>query len=286
MPENTAANDTSGASSPGTILKRCREYHGASIEEAAESTKIAVHHLRALENDQIREFASLIYLKGFLRIYAGFLGLNPDDLMRLYERLDPGAEDSEHDRGQTTGEDSKRKRRRFSWQRLALPTVLLLAMFVTSAILNHSSHPSRPVTQLHPAFTSTSAPAVQPVRSSAQAVTATPEPEAEPEQDHTQEAEEAVVAPKDTAPKVNETFIVRLKVVQSGSLSVTIDGSTSQSYDLASGDVFEWKADRSVALELSNAASVEAELNGRPLRHFGPSGAPAYVVLDANGLKQ
>ena len=62
-------------SSPGAILRRCREYHGISLDEAAEATKIGVAYLAALEGDQINEFASLAYLKGFLRIYATISGL-------------------------------------------------------------------------------------------------------------------------------------------------------------------------------------------------------------------
>ncbi len=66
--------------SPGAILRRCREFHGITLEEASETTKIGISHLKALEDDQIREFANQAYLKGFLRIYATYLGLNSADV--------------------------------------------------------------------------------------------------------------------------------------------------------------------------------------------------------------
>jgi hypothetical protein len=69
-------------------------------------------------------------------------------------------------------------------------------------------------------------------------------------------------------------------------LTVTIDGSASQDYDLVVGDSIEWKADRTITLELSNAGGVEAELNGRQLKPFGQSGKPATVVLDPEGIRQ
>ena len=81
-------------------------------------------------------------------------------------------------------------------------------------------------------------------------------------------------------------FVVRLKVTQSGTLKVTIDGSSSQDYDLVVGDSIEWKADRTIALELSNAGGVEAELNGRQLKLLGQSGKPSTVVLDSEGIRQ
>ncbi|NVN89108.1 MAG: DUF4115 domain-containing protein [Desulfuromonadales bacterium] len=284
-PENQAGNVDAVASSPGTILKRCREYHGTSIEEAAEATKIAVHHLMALENDQVKEFASLTYLKGFLRVYAGYLGLNPDDIMRLYERLDapsgsPGIDNN------NTSQGREHKRRRFPWQKLALPAVLLLLMIVTSVILSHSPAPSPSLSPPAPLVVAAPVTPIQPVRSSAGPVTAPQKPESESGSEKNSKHEEAVPEkndPRDASPESGRGVIVRLKVVQNGSLAVSIDGSSAQNYDLASGDVFEWKADRHIALELSNAASVEAELNGKPLK---PLNAPAYVVLDANGVKQ
>ena len=69
-------------------------------------------------------------------------------------------------------------------------------------------------------------------------------------------------------------------------MTVTIDGSASQDYDLVVGDSIEWKADRTITLELSNGGGVEAELNGRPLKPFGQSGKPATVVLDPEGIRQ
>jgi len=81
-------------------------------------------------------------------------------------------------------------------------------------------------------------------------------------------------------------FVVRLKVNQSGILKVTIDGSISQDYALVVGDSIEWKAERTILLELSNAGGVEAEINGRPLKSFGQTGKPATVVLGPDGINQ
>jgi hypothetical protein len=87
-------------------------------------------------------------------------------------------------------------------------------------------------------------------------------------------------------PEAVKGFIVRMKVTQNGTLAVTIDGATAQNYDLTVGDVIEWKAEKKITLDLSNAGGVETELNGKPLKAFGPAGKPSYVVLDANGVKE
>ncbi len=272
-----------GVSSPGTILKRCREYHGASIEEAAEATKIAVYHLKALEDDQVKEFANLTYLKGFVRIYAGYLGLNPDDMIRLYERPQTPADGNGTSRKSNAGAERRRRRRQFPWQKLALPAFLLLLMIITSIIFDHSPPPIRPSTP-QTSKAAVPAAAIQPVFSSSKPVVAQQKPENESEQEQNLKPDEGspeTVSPSESA----KGFVVRLKVIQNGSLAVTIDGAASQDYDLSSGDVFEWKASKAIALELSNAGGVIAELNGKPLKPFGSSGAPTHIVLDANGVR-
>jgi hypothetical protein len=77
-----------------------------------------------------------------------------------------------------------------------------------------------------------------------------------------------------------------MKVTRNGSLSVIIDGAAAQHYELDIGDTVEWKAEKSIALELSNGGGVEIEVNGKPLSPLISSGAPTYVVIDAEGIKK
>ena len=288
MSENDSHNVDTTISSPGAILKRCREYHGSSLEEAAEATKVGANYLRALEDDQIREFANLAYLKGFLRIYATHLGLNPDDMSKLYERLYKQPGTPENGRSDTGGDDRPDRRRRFPWQKLALPAFLLMLMIITSAILSRSPAPP-PQPSPHPGVVAAPVPAVQPVRSSVRPPPPAEKSNKELAQTKAAGHEEAVPEQGGSLKPSAEPargFILRMKVTQNGTLAVTIDGVSAQNYDLTSGDIIEWKADKTIALELSNAGGVDTELNGKPLKPFGPVDAPIYVVLDANGVKQ
>jgi hypothetical protein len=81
-------------------------------------------------------------------------------------------------------------------------------------------------------------------------------------------------------------FILKIRVTQNGSMTVTVDGSAPQNYELAVGDIIEWKAENTVALDVSNAGGIDVELNGKPYKPLGPSGKPLYVELDADGVKQ
>ena len=85
---------------------------------------------------------------------------------------------------------------------------------------------------------------------------------------------------------VPKSFILKIKATQNGTLNATIDGSGSQQYELVAGDVIEWKAEKKVILELSDAGVVDVELNGKPYKSLGAPGKPVYIELDADGIRQ
>jgi len=61
----------------GEKLRQTREFKGFSLEEAQNKTKIHIGVLRTLEKGETPRNVNPIYLKGFLKIYANFLGLDP-----------------------------------------------------------------------------------------------------------------------------------------------------------------------------------------------------------------
>lgn len=64
--------------SPGTQLKKIRLEKGISLEEVQKKTKIHLNILKAIEGDSLTHL-SPVYLKGFLKIYCHFLGVDPHD---------------------------------------------------------------------------------------------------------------------------------------------------------------------------------------------------------------
>ena len=204
--------------------------------------------------------------------------------MRLYEKL--YATPAERDDAGTTGDGEAIRRRRFSWKNLILPAGLLVLLVVTSSLLDRSTAPP-PQRPPAPVANVVTAPVLQTLSS----VRTSPAAEKE-----TTPAIPAAVSQKSIDPlqrpamtqqqnQAAKGFIVRMRVIHSGSLAVTIDGATAQNYELSGGDVIEWKADKTVTLELSNAGGVEIELNGKQIKPVGPEGKPAYVTLDAEGVR-
>ena len=74
-------------------LASARERRGVDLYRAERDTKIRARYLAALERGDYRELPGAVYTKGFLRNYAIYLGLDPEDVLRQWrvERGDQGA---------------------------------------------------------------------------------------------------------------------------------------------------------------------------------------------------
>lgn len=70
--------------SVGTKLKNLRLQKGLSLEEVHKKTKIHLNILKAIEEDSLINF-SPVYIKGFLKIYCKFLGVDPRDYIPDYK---------------------------------------------------------------------------------------------------------------------------------------------------------------------------------------------------------
>lgn len=68
----------------GEKLRRAREAKGLSLEQAEEETKIIRSYLQALEDEEFERLPAPVYVKGFLRNYASYLGLDPQEILSLY----------------------------------------------------------------------------------------------------------------------------------------------------------------------------------------------------------
>ncbi len=60
----------------GSSLKEARLRKGLDLPAAAEATKIRSRHLQALEDEQFDVLPGQTYVRGFLKTYADFLGLD------------------------------------------------------------------------------------------------------------------------------------------------------------------------------------------------------------------
>ena len=72
-------------SSPlGETLRRARLSKNVTFEDAERVTRIRREYLEALEREDFKKLPAPVYARGFLRSYAGYLGLDPGQLMPFF----------------------------------------------------------------------------------------------------------------------------------------------------------------------------------------------------------
>lgn len=71
----------------GQTMKAAREAKKVTASQAAAATRMKIQHVEALERDDFSQMAAPMYSKGFIRIYAEYLGLDPFPLIAEYMEL-------------------------------------------------------------------------------------------------------------------------------------------------------------------------------------------------------
>ncbi|HUP25639.1 MAG TPA: helix-turn-helix domain-containing protein [Thermoanaerobaculia bacterium] len=223
----------------GAWLRRQREVREISLREIAESSRISLRYLEAFEQDRFDLLPAPLFAKGFLREYAKFVGLDPDEVVNYYLSASP--KDSGGERPQRS---RLKPRTRVSPAAILGVVLFVLALvvamwFLTSRVAGNAD--SRPAM----------APPLTPAVPAAPAVAA--EPEA-------------------TAP-----IRLALDFHQKSWIEVFIDGERAVSEFRVQGESLRLSAQRELSLVLSNRGGVSVEVNGRVFAL--PAGASDQAIL-------
>lgn len=81
----------------GRYLRETRESRNISAEKAAKESKIGIDHIKQIEADQFNQISGMTYIKGFLKQYGEYLGLDGKVLIDEYIKI-YGKEDKSKDK--------------------------------------------------------------------------------------------------------------------------------------------------------------------------------------------
>ncbi|HZY97076.1 MAG TPA: helix-turn-helix domain-containing protein [Candidatus Cybelea sp.] len=82
----------SGASEAlGERIRAAREARGMSLSQVADQIRIRAVYLAAIEDEKWSAIGVPVYVRGFLRTYARFLGLDPEEAVAAFNRTLPAA---------------------------------------------------------------------------------------------------------------------------------------------------------------------------------------------------
>jgi len=122
-PEPGEAKEPSGL---GAYLISARERRGVSRADAISESRVPEHYVRMMESNDYSMISDQLYVMPFLRRYALFLGLDPDEAVMRFVGAVQRADNAPSPRGLKPIEMKTRKRR--NWTGVALVAGLLAVM--------------------------------------------------------------------------------------------------------------------------------------------------------------
>ncbi len=248
----------------GERLKKIRLEKGLSLEEANKKTNIHLTILKAIEDDSMINL-NPIYIKGFIKIYCKYLGVDPQEFVPEHKATQNIAP------RKIAKETSEKVPPLLARPPIRLPVkqivaaiaaiILLLVLFkfgkfIAIKVSNLSAKRARAVS-------------VTKELSKAEAK----KPQAAQQQGHTQ--------------KIPVSSVLRLSIraKENCFVQVKCDAKTQFYGTLKKGRSESWKASEKIEFTLGNATAVEVEVNNRLINSLGRRGqAVKNIVITKDGL--
>lgn len=301
----------------GERLKREREMRGITLEEIAESTRVAKRHLVSLEQETFDQLPGGIFNKGFVRAYSKYLGIDQEQAVADYL---VALEQSERDSGRVPvavpetlvkppamPSDEAVERKNRMWVIAALIALVLglgLWWYVTR-VMARGEAPTPPPVQAasqppQPAAQASEPPATSASQSSADSPAAgtlsqTNNPSGNSPAEKTSSsfepsgtaAQSIIKGQSSPAPTVPAgSFLLEVHGLQNTWVSITADGALISEGFINQGASLSVPAQRSITLKTGNAAGIEMSFNGKKLPSLGRDKQVKTFTFTPNGLEQ
>ncbi len=237
----------------GPALRKARLLRGKSIEEASRETRIRAEYLQALERERFDALLGEVYVRGFLRSYSSYLGLDSDKVVSIYTdhfglpaRPAPAAEQRPPTRRPVNGARRRRRRPRIrvpgpgrwhlNWPVLVAVAVIVVAALATAGWFSRSK--------------------------------TAPPPANGP----------GVAVPAEVSP----TVTVAIEATVDVHATITTDGEGAFDGVLRAGEGGSWDAERTITVRLDRGASVTLTVNGHRVGSPGSSKEPYEATFVPN----
>ena len=246
----------------GNLLATERKKRGLEIIDVEQATGIRSAYLKALEEARYDCLPGEVYVKGFIRNYGNFLGLNGAHLVHLYadsiREINKAPELAPSPTQNRTTARTDRK----NWKLISTVVVILLVLISAWGVYAWQKKVASPP----PAIPSRQ---VQPAVSTTPPVAAPPSPSTTP-----------AVIPQ--AVSSSKALVLIAKFNDRCWTSVIADGKALYEGIPRIGDTLTWEADRQLTVNFGNAGAVELTLNGQPVGKLGERGDVVVKTFNAN----
>lgn len=263
----------------GDLLRETREQKKLSLEDVEQGTNIRKLYIKAIEDGNYEKLPGEVFLKGFIKTYGKFLGLNSLELIEQYKKeknasitseevvstnqvqeqpispAQPKKVEEKTPIETTTKENSIPKIDSFSTSQTYLQSnksnskkniilvIIILIVIIGGAVFFLSSQDT----------SDTKAP----VHTTQQESTQQPEPQAQ------QPAPAPVVNGAEVTAVFNEDCWTEVKV----------DGNVVLSETVKKGSNLNWKGNNQIDITVGNAGAIDITFNNQPVGKLGDIGA-------------
>ena len=281
----------------GHILREARETRGLTLSEVQEQTRIGTRFLDALETGQYELLPTPVHVRGFLRNYARFLGLDPEPLLNRYalienerpfpttsqpettmpitQPLQPRIDQPFFDPVNMEVNDS-RQRDPESALRLVIIGALIVALILAASnfiplFLGNQDTNEAFVDEISGALEGIINNEVEPAASDITITTPNASEIITSTSRNNFETELPSPAPtRPPLPATLETIQLRLEITERAWMQVTIDGDIVFSGLARKGDEpYEWEAQEEATVATGNAIGIFITINDIPLGRMG-----------------
>ncbi len=269
----------------GSLLRKSREARHIDLDEAVEATRIRRNYLEALENEEWSNLPSQVFVKGFLRSYAEFLGLDKEMVQDCYLRTSPFQKYTPHVLKEV-GVKSGR------WHLISIISFLVLALIAAIIYLKKSNISIVEKTFQYLQIQGPAEKKENALEREDSTVQDDKEKEALliPAENLIEKEKEIASKPKSveeaTTPIETEAeralppqFILTADVKSQTWIAIYIDDEPVKEYLLQPGETVRWEAAQGFDILVGNAGGIEFFLNGKEVGSLGPEGKVVRVKI-------
>lgn len=247
----------------GNLLRDAREKKSLSLEQVEADTRIRYKFLVALEDEDYDALPAPAYVRGFLKTYATYLGLDPQQVLALYNASGGASENAQLPSLPLV--EVPMEGRRSLWPIIMVLAIVAGILLVAAAIVRTPWRSWLGLVPATPQPTATATPTVLPTRQPPPTLTPTPSP-----------------SPTATPAPVAG---VRVQFVVTGRswVQIVADGAVVYA-GLLEDETREWEATRTIVARIGNAGAVDVTVNGQHMGFLGQAGEVVVSEWFAEGV--
>ena len=251
----------------GLWLRREREAREVTLEEISDVTKISKTYLNALEEERFDVLPAPVFAKGFLREYARYVGLDPDEVVNSYLSA-MSVEEPEVGNAQSQPQG----RSSFEW---LIGAVLAVALLVLVAVIGFAGFWAERTQRANPEASDVS------TDEGSRALPEPPSPSSTPVSVASDPPARAVSSrPQAEIPAA--PLVVTIDFTEDCWVEASVDGRRRLSELHVQGESLQIDAERQVELTLGNPSGVVVEVNGEPysLANYRPGRVARDIAIE------